>query len=66
MLVIPYKAQEITGLFVVQVANPGDYEIGQSYKAQAVDERGRPHPVMATINGKRGPRGGGLVGVIES
>ena len=57
MLVIPFKAQEITGLFVAQVANPDDYVIGQSYEAQAIDERGHSHRVMAKINDKRGARG---------
>ena len=65
MLVIPFKAQEIAGLFVVRVANPDDYEIGPSYAAQAIDERGRPHSVIAKINDKRGGQGTQLVGVIE-
>ena len=35
------------------VANPGDYEPGRLYTAQAVDPGG-PYPVLAVIEAKHG------------
>jgi len=53
MLVIPFAAQEIGNRFRLVVPNPGDYEPGRFYRAQAVDPDG-PYPVLAVIDAKHG------------
>ena len=53
MLVIPYAAQAIGNRFWLVVPNPGDYEPGRFYAAQAVDPDG-PYPVLAVIDAKHG------------
>jgi hypothetical protein len=51
MLKIPFEAQELGNRFRMQVPNPDDYKVGQSYAAQAVDPT---YPVRATIEAKHG------------
>jgi hypothetical protein len=53
MLVIPFASQELTNRFRLEVPNPEDYDIGESYPARAVDPDGA-YPVLATIEGKDG------------
>lgn len=53
MLVIRFAAQEAGSRFRVDVPNPDDYEVGQSYEAEAEDPDGS-YPVVATIEAKYG------------